>query len=70
MSVDDAVGALLVGAAVALIVEYVRKHWPTVQSIALTVHPQNEAAKRVYTACGFATTGAMEDAEPVMELKL
>lgn len=57
-------------ASVSLIVDYVRKNWPTVQNIALTVHPQNEKAMHVYTACGFATTGELEDSEPVMVMAL
>ncbi len=56
--------------SVALIVDHVRKNWLTVQTITLTVHPQNVVAKHVYATCGFAITGEFEDSEPVMATTL
>jgi diamine N-acetyltransferase len=43
---------------------------PTCRAIQLTVHPENERARRLYVAAGFRLTGAERDNEPVYRLAL
>ncbi len=57
-------------AAVLRVVEYISAAWPTVETITLTVHPENQVATMVYLACGFVATGELRDAEPVMKLSI
>lgn len=55
-------------AVVTLLVAHVVNTRPDAEEIRLTVHPQNEAAQRLYRRCGFSPTGDMRDGEPVWVL--
>ena len=43
---------------------------PACRAMQLTVHPENERARRLYVAAGFRPTGAERDCEPVYRLDL
>jgi diamine N-acetyltransferase len=43
---------------------------PACRAIQLTVHPENERARRLYVAAGFRPTGAEREGEPVYRLAL
>jgi diamine N-acetyltransferase len=43
---------------------------PACRAIQLTVHPENERARRLYAAAGFRPTGAERDGEPGYRLDL
>jgi diamine N-acetyltransferase len=58
------------GRAVTAIVEYVKSHRPQCREMWLTVHPQNDAAQRLYAKAGFADTGEQRDGEPIWRLTL
>ncbi|HLJ36324.1 MAG TPA: GNAT family N-acetyltransferase [Ktedonobacteraceae bacterium] len=51
--------------AIRLLLQYIRDHHPQCQAIQLTVHPENDRAKRLYTGAGFQSTGATFGGEPV-----
>ncbi|MFK7914177.1 MAG: GNAT family N-acetyltransferase [Pseudomonadales bacterium] len=57
-------------ASVVLLVDHVRETWPEVDSLELTVHPNNEVARHMYASCGFVSTGEFKDSEPVMAMTL
>ncbi len=56
--------------AIRLLLQCMRDHHPQCQAIQLTVHPENDRAKRLYTNAGFRPTGATLSDEPVYRLIL
>lgn len=56
--------------AIRLLLQFIHEHHPQCQVIQLTVHPENERAKRIYTSVGFQPTGATFSGEPVYRLTL
>jgi diamine N-acetyltransferase len=54
--------------ALRLLLEFIRDHHPQCQALHLTVHPENEAALRLYIGVGFQPTGAIFSDEPVYRL--
>lgn len=54
---------------VELLKTVVRDNWPQCNSIKITVHPDNLAAKKLYTLSGFVESGEIENSEVVMEYK-
>jgi diamine N-acetyltransferase len=57
-------------AAMQRIIELVRREQPQGGMLQLTVHPDNLAAQRLYTAAGFRATGGKRWGEPVYQLAL
>lgn len=57
-------------AAVTLLVAHVVKTRPDVETVRLTVHPENERAQRLYRSQGFSANGEVRDGEPVWSLDL
>jgi diamine N-acetyltransferase len=57
-------------AAMQHIIELVRREQPQSRMLQLTVHPENFAAQRLYTAAGFQQTGEERWGEPVYQLAL
>ena len=57
-------------AAMQRIIELVRREYPQCRALLLTVHPENLAAQRLYTAAGFQPTGGERWGEPVYRLTL
>ncbi len=49
---------------------FIRDHYPQCQAIQLTVHPENEVAKRLYTGVGFRETERELMGEPVYKLNM
>ena len=66
----DSQGQGVGSAAVQLLVEHVRSTRPEAQDLRLTVHPENEAAQRLYRKHGFSPTGEVRDNELVWTLEL
>ena len=56
--------------ALAALISWVKEHHPACQFLALTVHPENYAAQRLYTRMAFTPTGDELDGEPVYRLAL
>ncbi len=56
--------------ALHIFLQCIRGHYPQCQAIQLTVHPENEAAKRLYTSAGFLPTGSDLMGEPVYRLSM
>ena len=56
--------------ALAAVISWVKEHHPACQFLALTVHPENDAAQRLYTRMAFTPTGDERDGEPVYRLAL
>jgi hypothetical protein len=56
--------------ALAALISWVKEHHPACQFLALTVHPENHAAQRLYTRMAFTSTGDERDGEPVYRLAL
>ena len=56
--------------AIRLLLQFIRDHHPQCQAIQLTVHPENDRAKHLYTGAGFRPTGAIFSGEPVYRLTL
>lgn len=56
--------------ALAALISWVKEHHPACQFLALTVHPENYAAQRLYTRMAFTPTGDERDGEPVYRLAL
>ena len=52
-------------AAMQRYIELVKQDYPQCQTLHLTVHPENLAAQRLYTAVGFQPTGSERWGEPV-----
>lgn len=57
-------------AAMQRIIEMVGREHPRRQMLQLTVHPENMAAQRLYTAAGFQPTGTERWGEPVYQLAM
>jgi diamine N-acetyltransferase len=57
-------------AALAALIAWVKKHYPTCQYLALTVHPENHVAQQLYTGIGFTPTGDEHGGEPIYRLAL
>ena len=51
-------------------IQFIRDHYPQCQVIQLTVHPENEPAKQLYSGAGFLPTGSELMGEPVDKLSL
>ena len=51
-------------AALQSIVGWTRRRRPEARTLVLTVHPENERARRLYTTAGFAPTGEFRHGEP------
>lgn len=66
----DQQGKGLGTASVHLLVDYIRKSWAEVETVSLTVHPDNQVAQHIYSACGFVATGELKDSQQVMEMPL
>ncbi|HEY1389496.1 MAG TPA: GNAT family N-acetyltransferase [Ktedonobacterales bacterium] len=57
-------------AAMRRIIEMVGQEYPRRRGLQLTVHPENLAAQRLYTAAGFQPTGTERWGEPVYQLAM
>lgn len=57
-------------AALRILLQFIKEHHPHCRALQLTVHPENEAARRLYTGVGFRSTGTHLDGEPVYRLSL
>lgn len=57
-------------AALQRLIEMVRREHSQRQALRLTVHPENLAAQRLYTAAGFQPTGGERWGEPVYQFEL
>jgi len=57
-------------AALARLIDLVRREHPRARMLQLVVHPENQAAARLYTRAGFRATGAERWGEPVYQLAL
>lgn len=57
-------------AAMRRIIELVKGEYPPRQALLLTVHPENLAAQRLYTAAGFLPTCGERWGEPVYQLAI
>lgn len=57
-------------AALELILAYVWESAPDCQSVTLTMHPRNEAARALYKKAGFEATGEERDGEELWHLTL
>ena len=58
------------GAALQACVRLLQREHPTCARLLLTVHPDNQAAQRLYTRAGFTATGEVRDGEPIYQLRL
>jgi diamine N-acetyltransferase len=56
--------------AISLLLQFIREHHPQCQALQLTVHPENDPARHLYTSVGFRSTGAVFSGEPVYRLTL
>jgi diamine N-acetyltransferase len=56
--------------ALRQLVEVIGARFPECRSVHVTVHPENEQAKRLYTAAGFEPSGREIDGEPIYDLQL
>lgn len=56
--------------AAKMIIHFVRDQFPSYRMICLTVHPDNDKAKHVYTHVGFTPTGEQAFDEPEYQLIL
>ena len=54
-------------AAMQMIVEWVRRERPACRSLRLTLHPENERARRLYTSVGFVPSGEDRQGEPLWQ---
>ena len=63
-------GQGLGSAAVDLLVSHVRETRPGAADLRLSVHPENDAAQRLYRRRGFAPNGEMREGEPIWSLAL
>jgi diamine N-acetyltransferase len=57
-------------AALERLIELVRREQPRARMLRLVVHPENQAAQRLYMGAGFRATGAERWGEPVYQLAL
>jgi diamine N-acetyltransferase len=53
-----------------IFLHFIKDHHPQCQAIQLTVHQENERAKRLYTKAGFLPSGSELMGEPVYKLNL
>jgi len=53
-----------------ILLQFIKDHHPQCQAIHLTVHPENDHAKHLYTSAGFRPTGTELSGEPVYRLAL
>ena len=63
-------GQRLGKAALEVLIQAVQAQHPACQAIQLTHHPENEAARRLYTQGGFIPTGELLEGEPLYRLGL
>ncbi len=56
--------------AISLLLQFIRDHHPQCQALQLTVHPENDRARHLYTSAGFRPTGEVFSDEPVYRLAL
>ena len=56
--------------AISLLLQFIRDHHPQCQALQLTVHPENDRARHLYTSAGFRPTGEDFSDEPVYRLAL
>ena len=57
-------------AALQRSIELVQRVYPQCRMLQLVVHPENTAARRLYTAAGFQPTGAERWGEPVYQRRI
>ncbi len=57
-------------AALARLIELVKREHPRCQTLQLVVHPENQRAQQLYACAGFRPTGAQRWGEPVHRLVL
>jgi diamine N-acetyltransferase len=57
-------------ATLVALVDLLRTAHPACAALALTVHPENAVARRLYTRFGFEATGVVRDGEPAYRLDL
>ena len=57
-------------AAMKAIIDHLREDRPSCADLALTVHPHNEPARRLYGSFGFQDTGEAIEGEPLWRLAL
>jgi diamine N-acetyltransferase len=51
-----------------IFLQFIKDHHPQCQAIQLTVHPENDHAKHLYTSAGFLPTGTELSDEPIYKL--
>ena len=51
-----------------IFLRFIKDHHPQCQAIQLTVHPENDHAKHLYTSAGFLPTGTELSDEPIYKL--
>ncbi len=56
--------------AIRLWLQFIRDNHPQCQAIQLTIHPENDRAKSLYTGVGFQPTGATFSDEPIYRFTL
>jgi diamine N-acetyltransferase len=56
--------------AVRALIVFVRAQFPNCRTLLLTVHPDNQRAKDLYVAAGFADTGKLAFDEPLYQCTL
>lgn len=66
----DAQGKGYGTAALRALLQHIREMPGPVQEVALTVHPENVVAQRLYRSAGFEPDGTEQDGEPVYRLAL
>ena len=52
----------------SILLQFIKDHHPQCQAIHLTVHPENDHAKHLYTSAGFRPIGTELSDEPVYKL--
>ncbi len=56
--------------AIAVLLQFIKDQHAQCRSIQLTVHPENERARHLYTSAGFQPTGTEFSGEPVYKILL
>lgn len=57
-------------AALAHLIETMKRQHPQCEMLQLVVHPENERGQQLYTAAGFRPTGGERWGEPVYQLRI
>ena len=54
----------------AALIAHVKERRPFCQTVVVTFHPDNDAARKLYTGAGFMVTGVQQNGEPICTLVL